>query len=509
MLKPPKERIVWDDDLYDDVFYLEYLESMAEGEDEYWVERLEDFKESGNVDWDILGDIKSEDYDSEISTLKYYFENRENHFGIPPVNPNAGNHLLVGGSVQRWDGTSSGVALYNNLDEALDTSPSRYDRSNVFADCEIFKIWDENGRLHVHGAHHDGAVDVEIRQLTDKGEEIIEQLDYEGDIYDPITIGDVTYHMGDEAKLLHDLWENEELSAVPCYMERQFGCKAMEWDDPVRFNTDPFHVINPDFKTGKWRVHLVMPEGHYGLNNCVTYEKADADKHGMGLPLVEFFDTSQDPSRFPGGQFTGGRYYMSTLLGIDGWNNPISEKSALCLDGGIPAWTVQKNDLQKIANWLEKVHITLNVDMLENVRDWYMQEFPTDELGAAISPDITFEDVWKNLYAGRGVDVYDVLGVGDSIVRERVFNGICERVGCDYGLVYDKWLNSDKQNEFWRVNHPAEKTAPALSEEAPAMKGASEKLSEVQQKFLDAIDWDKVNENIDEIAALLFKDDNR
>ena len=51
-----------------------------------------------------------------------------------------------------------------------------------------------------------------------------------------------------------------------------------------------------DLLTGKWRVHLVMPGDRYGRNE-LTYEREIADRHGSGLPLVEFYDTSQDHLR--------------------------------------------------------------------------------------------------------------------------------------------------------------------------------------------------------------------
>ena len=100
-----------------------------------------------------------------------------------------------------------------------------------------------------------------------------------------------------------------------------------------------------DLNTGKWRVHLVMPGDHYGRGDVLTYEQEDADRHGSGLPLVEFYDTSSDPVAFPGGQFVS-RYYMDTLLGTDNLNLglPIRDMQALSLDGGVPAWTVSGID---------------------------------------------------------------------------------------------------------------------------------------------------------------------
>lgn len=55
---------------------------------------------------------------------------------------------------------------------ATDCSPSRFGQGNVFADCEIQKVWDENGTLYLAGAHHDGRVSIEMRQLTDEGERL-------------------------------------------------------------------------------------------------------------------------------------------------------------------------------------------------------------------------------------------------------------------------------------------------------------------------------------------------
>ena len=51
-----------------------------------------------------------------------------------------------------------------------------------------------------------------------------------------------------------------------------------------------------DLTTGKWRVHLVMPGGRYGRDDALTYEPEEAVRHGSGLPLVEFYDMSQDLS---------------------------------------------------------------------------------------------------------------------------------------------------------------------------------------------------------------------
>ena len=75
---------------------------------------------------------------------------------------------------------------------------------------------------------------------------------------------------------------------------------------------------------------------------------------------------------------------------------------------------------------------------LDHVRDWYMQEYPLDGLGERINPALTFEDALGA--ASLGSAFYDELGVGDSIVRERVFQELADRNGVDYDAIYEAWL---------------------------------------------------------------------
>lgn len=74
------------------------------------------------------------------------------------------------------------------------------------------------------------------------------------------------------------------------------------------------------------------------------------------------------------------------------------------------------------------------------VRDWYAEQFPDDPLGVMIAPDVTFAQTVESLHGG---DVYDHLGVGESVVRERVFAELSARIGCGYDDIYDAWLNGD------------------------------------------------------------------
>lgn len=72
-----------------------------------------------------------------------------------------------------------------------------------------------------------------------------------------------------------------------------------------------------------------------------------------------------------------------------------------------------------------------------NVRKWYMKTYPTDELGDEIDKRISLWDVYEYLSQGR--DAYKIIGVGDSIVRERIFEKLSKVLGVDYDTIYNMW----------------------------------------------------------------------
>lgn len=76
--------------------------------------------------------------------------------------------------------------------------------------------------------------------------------------------------------------------------------------------------------------------------------------------------------------------------------------------------------------------------MKTKIKEWYMKEYSTDELGAEINNEITFED----LFAALDKDVYEALGVGDSIIRERCFDKLAEIMNVDYDYIFEKWLRA-------------------------------------------------------------------
>lgn len=148
------------------------------------------------------------------------------------INDSWGNSILVKGSNGRYDRPRGGITVYENFEDAVDTSPSWHGGDNIFADCEIDAIWDENGSLFLTGAHHDGRVLVEMRQLTEVGEELYSNFQFDGGFYLPEegfeTMGFV-YREGDENAFIHDLWDNPEMCSKPRWAEKVGGFPAEEY----------------------------------------------------------------------------------------------------------------------------------------------------------------------------------------------------------------------------------------------------------------------------------------
>jgi hypothetical protein len=75
-----------------------------------------------------------------------------------------------------------------------------------------------------------------------------------------------------------------------------------------------------------------------------------------------------------------------------------------------------------------------------NIREYYLENFPTDELGNEINPTATFDGLVRVL--NNYEDVYEYIGVSDSLIRERVFWNLSEITTTEYSVIYDLWLES-------------------------------------------------------------------
>ena len=72
------------------------------------------------------------------------------------------------------------------------------------------------------------------------------------------------------------------------------------------------------------------------------------------------------------------------------------------------------------------------------IKEFYLKTYPTDEMGVELNENATFAGLLNTLYEGG--EVYDYLGVGDSLIRERLFEELANQINKPYDYVYDLWL---------------------------------------------------------------------
>ena len=242
MDKTPKERIVFDEGVYygdegseisiEDITSREGI-TVEEVLDSYTEEEI--FENAMNM-MDI-------DRSEELAGLKAFLDGSDSPLSSYD-NPLGGNRIIARGSIGRWDGTRHGMTAYRDFDDMMGGHDS------VFKDCEIGKVWDENGSLFIHGYHHDGGVDVEVRQLTDAGEEALDVIE-DAWVGEPFTINDKEYDGSWESvnAAMRELWENPALCPSQRYMELAFGCPAVEYEAPV---------IDPLLETAEFTSSAIM-----------------------------------------------------------------------------------------------------------------------------------------------------------------------------------------------------------------------------------------------------------
>jgi len=74
-----------------------------------------------------------------------------------------------------------------------------------------------------------------------------------------------------------------------------------------------------------------------------------------------------------------------------------------------------------------------------NIKEFYLNTYPTDELGVEINEKATFVGLVTELFGGS--DIYEYIGVGESIIRERCFEELAKQLNKPYDFVYNLWLN--------------------------------------------------------------------
>ncbi len=79
-----------------------------------------------------------------------------------------------------------------------------------------------------------------------------------------------------------------------------------------------------------------------------------------------------------------------------------------------------------------------------NIREFYLANYPSDDMGDGINTEATFVGLAKTL--SNCHDVYEYLYVYDSIIRERLFEKLSLILNCEYMLIYNQWLSPIKKS---------------------------------------------------------------
>lgn len=75
------------------------------------------------------------------------------------------------------------------------------------------------------------------------------------------------------------------------------------------------------------------------------------------------------------------------------------------------------------------------------LQDYYKDKHPTDNIFEDMNEQATFRDLLVQLI--DRADVYNVIGIGDSLIRECLFEGLSKLLLVDYDFIYNLWLQGE------------------------------------------------------------------
>jgi hypothetical protein len=77
---------------------------------------------------------------------------------------------------------------------------------------------------------------------------------------------------------------------------------------------------------------------------------------------------------------------------------------------------------------------------MKNIKKFYTENFSSDESGLEINENATFQGLFQVL--DNYDDVYEYIGICDSLVRERIFWELSKVMEVHYQIVYDQWMKA-------------------------------------------------------------------
>jgi hypothetical protein len=136
--------------------------------------------------------LDKENWEEEYERLKEFFKN--------------GNKWILFGTVGRWNGLYRAGTIFETFDEFF---------YKATRDCDYIYFYDENGHLYLTCSHHDGTCCYEIKEVTDKGIEYLENWED-------------NWNDKRSEEYVHTQIV-KRYSRLPRFAEKMYGCKRTEY----------------------------------------------------------------------------------------------------------------------------------------------------------------------------------------------------------------------------------------------------------------------------------------
>lgn len=182
-MKKAKERIVFDNYNLWETYVKDATENLI----------YNGIKEPSEYDiWNEIYDMSYSEWDDTFYKLEKFFD---------------GKTWIAFGSCGLW---------YKNVDAGTIFTDFGKFFYKAIKDCDYWKIYDANGHLYLKCSHHDGTNFFEIKEVTNRGIEYLENWEY-------------NYNDKRPEKYVHQKVV-EKYSRLPRYAEKEWGCKRTEFE---------------------------------------------------------------------------------------------------------------------------------------------------------------------------------------------------------------------------------------------------------------------------------------
>lgn len=179
-MRTAKQRIIYDN--YN-------VSEMYDNARAFLLEEYDEKEITESMIWDQVQLGDSLNWEDEHERLTDFFTGR--------------GYFLLMGTVGRWNGQYNAGYVFGNWDDMF---------YKATKDCDYIKIWDENGHFYMECSHHDGTNFFEIKRITYKAVDFLENWE-----------NDKT-----EEEKHNIIWNSNFLSSLPHFAHNVYGCPKRE-----------------------------------------------------------------------------------------------------------------------------------------------------------------------------------------------------------------------------------------------------------------------------------------